>query len=120
MQEWTFTHETSLRRTPMDRTSVTLTCPGTRDNAVVIVDGPAWKVKAGIGNPANTGACSLWLSGVDSSNKAVDGSQDLKLNPGDSVNWYWPPSGSAKIVAVCSSDCNVSVTAVLEYDTPNV
>jgi hypothetical protein len=99
------------------RTSVVLPCPGSKDNAQVIVAGPAWKVISGVGNPANIGDCTLFLGAVDSSNNSMG--SDLQLNPGDQVNWYWPPDGATKIVAVCSSLCNASVTAVLEYDTPN-
>ncbi|HEY0791468.1 MAG TPA: hypothetical protein VGD78_10435 [Chthoniobacterales bacterium] len=101
------------------RTSTELACPGRRDNYVVIVDGPDWKVKWGIGNPANTGNCALFLSGLDSGSNPVNASSDLRLNPGDNTHWYWPPAGSVQIVAVCSNDCNVSGSAVLEYDTPD-
>jgi hypothetical protein len=105
----------------MDRTTVTLTCPGSRNNYTVIVDTPQL-VQWGLGNPANTGSCTLFVMGLDGNGNPMDDGVNyvpLTLYPGDSVHWYWPPSGAAKIIAVCSSDCNLSGTAVLEYDTPN-
>jgi len=105
----------------MDRTSVNLTCPGSRSNFTVIVDSPQL-VQWGLGNPANTGSCTLFVAGLDANGNPMDDGikfRPLTLYPGDSVHWYWPPSGAAKIIAVWSSDCNLSGTAVLEYDTPN-
>src|ERR1700737_4093105 len=103
------------------RESVNLPCPGSRDNIVIVVDTP-WQTKWGLGNPANTGSCTLFVVGLEPSGNPMDDGINffpLTLNPGDSVNWYWPPSGAAKIGAVCSSQCNVSGTAVLEFDAPN-
>jgi hypothetical protein len=105
----------------MDRTSVVLTCPGSSSNYTVIANTPQ-VVQWGVGHPANTGSCTLFLMGLDGNGNPMDDGVNyfpLTLNPGASFKWYWPPSGAAAIIAVCSSDCNVSGTAVLEYDTPN-
>jgi|SRR6516225_6584963 len=101
--------------------SVNLPCPGSRDNMVIIVDTPQ-KVQWGLSNPGNSGSRTLFVVGLDDSGNPMDDGVNhfpLKLNPGDSVNWYWPPSGAAKIAAVCSSQCNISGTAILQYDAPN-
>jgi hypothetical protein len=89
---------------------------------VIIVDTPS-QVQWGLGNPANRGSCTLFVSALDNNGNPMESPiypqyRSLALNPGDSVNWYWPPSDAAKIVAVCTSQCNVSGTAVLEYDAP--
>ncbi|WP_296650408.1 hypothetical protein [Paraburkholderia sp.] len=102
------------------RASVTVPCPGSKDNLVILVDTP-WQVKWGLGNPANSGSCTLFVVGLDDSGNPMDDGINflpLTLYPGGSVNWYWPPSGAAKIAAVCSSQCNGSGTAILEYDAP--
>lgn len=102
------------------RESVNLPCPGSKDNMVIVVDTP-WKVKWGLGNPANSGSCTLFVVGLDDSGNPMDDGVNyfpLTLNPGDSVTWYWPPAGAVKIAAACSTQCNVSGAAVLEYDTP--
>ena len=85
---------------------------------VTITDVPA-QVRWGLGNPSNIGTCTLFVVGLDGNgNPMGDGVNylPLTLNPGDSVTWWWPPSGAAAIAAVCSSQCNLSGTAVLQYD----
>ena len=100
------------------RTQVALTCPGTQTNYKVIVH-TAWQSRYGLGNPTNVGSCPLFLAPLGSDGEPIDnGRKDVKLDPGGSVPWYYPPDGTAKIVAVCSKACSGG-SAVLEYDTPN-
>lgn len=103
------------------RETVNIPCPGSSSNFVIVVNTPN-KTQWGLSNPANSGSCSLFLGGLDENGKPMDDGRNVfpqKLNPGDSLTWYWPPSGATAIFAVCSNDCNSSGTAVLEYDTPD-
>jgi hypothetical protein len=100
----------------MDRTSVTLPCPGSRGNFTVIVP-TRGQAQYGIGHPMNTGGCTLWIAGLNENDSWITTQDDLRLDPGDSQTWYYPPNGAAKIVAICSDQCSGDV-AVLEYDTP--
>src|SRR5688500_5080737 len=98
------------------RSSVTLECPGTRNNFTVLVS-TAWQSKFGIGNPKNIRECELFLAPLDASDNPIrNGRWNVELKPGESRPWYHPPAGTAKIAAVCSKLCNG--TAVLEFDTP--
>jgi hypothetical protein len=100
----------------MDRTSITLPCPGSGDNLTVIVP-TRGQAQYGIGHPTNTGGCTLFIGALDANGNPINPQNDLQLNPGDSRTWYYPPSGVEQIVAVCSNACSGDV-AVLEYDTP--
>ena len=99
----------------MLRTSVKLTCPGSRENIVVIV-ATAAQSQYGIGHPENTGDCNLYIGALDADGKPIDPGKDLELIPGASRHWYYPPSGAVQIVAGCDTRCHGQ--AVLEYDTP--
>ncbi len=79
----------------------------------MILAASAGTAQYGIGHPENTGDCELFIGALDESGKVLE---DIALKPGDSRHWYWPPTGTAKLYAVCSKTCHG--TAVLEYDTP--
>jgi hypothetical protein len=96
----------------MVRSSITLPCPGTRENGVVLAATPG-VAQFGVGHPANVGDCKLLLVALDENDEAI---ADFPLRPGESRPWYHPPAGTDHIVAVCSNACHG--TAVLEYDTP--
>jgi hypothetical protein len=96
----------------MDRTPIGLACPGTDQNFVVLT-ADAGVSQYGIGHPENTGDCVLYVVALDQNGVLVD---ELVLGPGDSRHWYWPPSNTVQIVAVCGKTCHGA--AVLEYDTP--
>ena len=99
------------------RTTIRLSCPGSPSNYVVVVS-TEWQSRYGLGNPANTGTCDLFIVPMDADEKPLqDGHLDVKLEPGESRSWYKPPPGTAKIAAVCSKSCNGS--AVLEFDMPS-
>ncbi len=99
----------------MDRTSIPLNCPGSRDNLTVIVP-TAGQAQYGVGHPENTGDCNLFLGALDGDGNPINPQNDVQLYPGDSIHWYYPPKGAVQIVAVCASDCHGQ--AVLEFDTP--
>jgi hypothetical protein len=103
-----FTTESPL----MDRSSVTLDCPGTKQNPVVLA-AFAGVAQYGIGHPENAGGCGLFIVALDENGTVLE---DFLLGPGDSYRWYWPPSGTTQIDAAWINDCHG--TAVLEYDTP--
>jgi hypothetical protein len=103
----------TLRRQPgPGRSRLTSPCPGTRENAVVIARGPA--VSGGIGNPRNVGDCPLYIAALDAAGEPIE--ERLKLEPGQSRRWYYPPQGTVEIAFACSSNCEG--TATLEFDTP--
>jgi hypothetical protein len=98
----------------IDRTRIELNCPGTPDNYIVIVPTAA-QAQYGVGNPENTGDCTLFLDALDEDGHLVDWSQ-LQLDPGQSRHWYYPPSGAAQIVVSCHNTCHGN--GELEFDTP--
>lgn len=101
----------------MMRTTVKLTCPGTATNYTVIVD-TDWQSRFGLGNPSNVGDCDLFIVPLDTKGKPIElGHLNVELKAGESRPWYNPPTGTAKIGAVCSKECDG--TAILEYDTPS-
>jgi hypothetical protein len=95
-----------------NRTRAPLECPGTAANFTVIVS-TAGQSQYGIGHPQNIGNCSLFLVALNDDGNEIE---DLELIPRASRHWYWPPSGTAQIVAVCHKTCHGR--AVLEFDTP--
>lgn len=100
--------------TATSRTQVELECPGSLQNARVIVATP-WQAAFGVGHPANVGESTIYLGGVDASGARVpQGSYGIA--PGASQPWYVPPPGTDKIVAAC--DKSGKGPATLEYDTP--
>jgi hypothetical protein len=99
----------------VDRTTISAPCPGTATNYVTIIDS-SWQCAYGIGNPLNTGNCQLFIHGMDANGAFINDGY-LALNPGDSVGWYTPPSGSVKVVMACDSSCTGQTQ--LEYDLPN-
>ena len=66
----------------MDRTTTELTCPGTTDNYVVIVPNAA-QAQYGVGNPENTGDCTIFLDSLDADGNRLDGGT-MQLDPGQS------------------------------------
>ncbi len=98
----------------MDRTTIELNCPGTTNNYIVIVPTAA-QAQYGVGNPENTGDCTLFLDALDGDGTRLDGST-LQLDPGQSRHWYYPPSGAAQIVVSCHNTCHGN--GELEFDTP--
>ena len=85
----------------IDRTSVEVICPGSRNNLTVIVP-TAGQAQYGIGHPANTGDCTLFLGALDADGNPLHPGRDLQLRPGHSRHWYYPPTGTEQIVAVGS------------------
>lgn len=103
---------TLRRQNGPGRSRLTAPCPGTRENAVVIARGPA--VSGGIGNPRNVGDCPLYIAALDARGEPIE--ERLRLAPGQSRRWYYPPEGTVEIAFACSSNCEG--TATLELDTP--
>lgn len=98
------------------RKTINLPCPGSASNFVVIV-ATAWQSKYGLGNPKNVGNCELFISPLDENGKPIEGGhRNVQLSPGKSMAWYYPPEGTAQIVAVCSKVCHGR--AILEIDLP--
>jgi len=95
------------------RQSIELPCPGSLANATTIV-ATDWQSAYGVGNPANTGDCSISIAGVDASGRPISG--NVTLAPGERVATFVPPAGTQRIVAACFEDCNGR--AVLEFDAP--
>jgi hypothetical protein len=85
----------------VERTSVNPPCPGTRQNFLRLSN--EFTTPFGIGHPANTGECKLFLHGLDENGELTDA--QLVLAPGDSANWFQASPGSVSIVLSCSSDC---------------
>ena len=100
----------------VDRTSVSVTCPGTTSNGVALI-GSDWQCAYGISNLANTGDCRLFLIPLDASGVFISNVPDTYLEPGDSMAHYTPPPNAAQVLVVCSKDC--SGQGGLDYDTPN-
>ena len=67
---------------------------GMAGRSVQLAAGPA--VADGIGHPANTGSAIISIRALDA-NGTVIGAVDL--NPGQSLDWYHAPEGTASIVA---------------------
>ena len=108
----------------MDRTQLRCTCPGSLSNYTVIAVDPA--ASFGVGNPANIGSNPLSIGGLDASGNVAQRFDangqltpaSLVLYPGDTAQWYTPPSGTMTLVFTCSSLVPTGDT-ILEYDTPN-
>jgi len=96
----------------MQKETKTASCPGTSTKKVVIARGTA--AQLGFGHPKNIGTCTLFIACLDSSGNVIDETNNLKLEPGDEIDWFYPKTGTVSIVFACSKDCNG--TAVLEYD----
>lgn len=105
----------SIQRAPDDTSSpvsttencgvrtVSLPCPGSRENAVVLKDGPL--VSEGILWVENSGDCEIVVNGQTAS--GADGGPDelLELAPGQKVFRYTPPSSAVRIRAACFKNC---------------
>ena len=88
-----------------------LSCPGTPSNAVKLTN--EFTTPAGIGHPTNTGDCQIFLDALDAGNNII---LELALDPGESREWFRPPSGAVGIWVVCNSGC--TGRGELTYDTP--
>lgn len=97
----------------MDRTTVSVDCPGTGSNYVVLVPTAA-QAQYGVGHPENTGECSLYIVGLDADGNAMD--PHTRIDPGHRRHWYYPPSGAAQVAVMCSSTCHGD--GEIEFDTP--
>ena|SRR5215471_8233755 len=112
-------------RMDVQRSQLTTPCPGSVATATVIAVGDA--ARFGVGNPANIGNCPISINGLDA-NGVVCGypagtpgnttNANLVLFPGDTVQWYTPPSNAEKLVFTAFSDWYQG-QAILEFDTPN-
>lgn len=99
-----------------DRTSVSVPCPGTTSNGVVLI-GSQWQCAYGISNPTNTGDCRLYFIPLDGNGAFIANVPDVFLDPGDTMAQYTPPPNAAQVLVVCTKDC--SGQGGLDYDTPN-
>ncbi|MDQ3742636.1 MAG: hypothetical protein M3320_06015 [Actinomycetota bacterium] len=97
------------------RSSISLPCPGSLATATVVVHTPE-QSQWGLGNPANVGSCPLSITGVDAAGNRIDPMSTFVLQPGESAQWYYPPAGTARIIAACFENCTGET--VLEFDTP--
>jgi hypothetical protein len=98
------------------KTEVPLQCPGGNPGTRVVL-AAGFTTPFGIGHPENIGDCPLSIAGVDEQGNVIGDPVDhLVLQPGENNTWYFPPPGTAKIVAECFTDC--SGAAVLRYDLP--
>lgn len=94
--------------------TVELTCPGTKDNRVIIkTDLDLYA--GGLNTLSNSGTCTLFVGALDASGNTLG---SIGLAPGDSIRHYQPPSGAASIYAVCHKSCEG--TAILNYDDPDL
>lgn len=96
----------------MQKETKTAKCPGSKSNMVVVARGTA--ADLGFGHPRNIGTCALFIACLDANGNVIDETNNLKLEPGDIVDWFHPKPGTETIVFACSKDCDGS--AVLEYD----
>jgi hypothetical protein len=96
-----------------DRSITSPPCPGSLQTAHILAVYPA--TIFGVGHPKNTGGCPISIAGTDEQGRPI--MPNLSLEPGKSKKWFYPPSGTVKIIVACFSNC--SRTARLEYDTPN-
>ncbi len=92
------------------RTSVALTCPGTRENSVTLTN--ELTTPYGIRNPANTGGCAIFLVAM-SGGTAIE---DLRMEPGAGFSSYTGPRGTDRIMVACSMFC--TGRGELTYDIP--
>ena len=96
------------------RKQSTAPCPGTPTNYRVLTN--EFTTPYGVGNPTNVGDCPLRIMCYDKDGVSIKGSGE-PLNPGQSLDWYWPVEGAAKIGFYCEGgkECG---KAILAYDTP--
>jgi len=94
--------------------TVELTCPGTRDNKVIIKTDLDLNM-GGLNNLSNSGTCKLFVGAIDA---AGDLLADISIGPGDFIDHFQPPSEAVSIYAVCDKTCDG--TAILNYDDPDL
>ena len=101
--------------------TVNLTCPGTRDNKVIIKQDLDLNT-GGLNALRNSGTCSLFVGTcslfvgtLDPLNTVLS---DMELVPAAQISHYQPPAGGVIIYAVCNNSCNG--TAILDYDDPDL
>jgi hypothetical protein len=113
--------DTQPPNTPMPTNSlhhkVSVPCPGSRDNAITIAN--ATQAAYGIEHIVNSGTCSLSLLAVDKNGHSLppspgDHTSTIILKPGQSLAKWVPPTGTAKIIVACFSDC--SGQGSIDYD----
>lgn len=97
----------------VDRSTILIKCPGSRETAVVLAVGPA--TVFGVGNPKNIGDCPLSIGAEDENSRLL--SPTLSLSPGESALHFDPPAGTYRILVAGFTNCTGE--AILEYDTPN-
>jgi hypothetical protein len=108
----------------IQRSQLLSSCPGSLTSATIIAVSDA--ARFGISNPANVGSVPLSINGLDANGNvcgfAGGGSNSTNANlvlfPGDSVQWYTPPSNTETLVFAAFSNCYQG-QAVLEFDIPN-
>ena len=94
--------------------TVELTCPGTRDNKVIVKTDLDLN-RGGLDKLSNSGTCALFVGALDSSGNLL---HDVQLPPGEFLHHYQPPTNAVSIYAVCRNDCDG--TAILNYDDPDL
>jgi hypothetical protein len=94
--------------------TVELTCPGSKDSAVIIKTDLDLN-RGGLDTISNSGTCPLFIGSLDASGNVLT---DLEVKPQESVSHYQPPADATRIYAVCIKDCNGF--AVLTYDDPDL
>ncbi len=99
-----------------DRSIVVLPCPGSLDKPVVLAVYPA--TVGGVGHPQNNGPYPFSIGALDKDGTLLDPRYPLELQPGQGVEWYYPPTDTYKIIAVGWK--GFYGTTILEFDTPNV
>ena len=75
--------------------SLALACPGSRATSLQLTN--AFTTPAGIGHPANTGDCRIFLDALDASGNSL---KQLALDPGESSEWFSAPEGAARLQRV--------------------
>jgi hypothetical protein len=107
------TGETPVYSFPTVRTRVSAPCPGRLDNIVTLISGD--DAINGISRPKNIGTCALHIACYEQNGTFVG---SIKLDPGESLDWFQVPSNTRTIKFGCHKSC--SGTAVLEYNTPYI
>jgi hypothetical protein len=86
--------------------SVTVPCPGTRDNTVYLAEEPMrakWLY--------NSGSCKIFVDFLDAGGTIQ---LQIPLEPGESANGIEPPENTSYVVVVCQEECDGD--GGLEYD----
>lgn len=94
-------------------------CPGSRENAVTVISGAG--VENGLDNLRNSGPCALGIQALDKNGKPLPApgsphNDSISLQPGQTIEHYKAPPGTAKIIVACFSTCGG--TGSVDFDVP--